>query len=166
MRYIYIYDRYWNHTNILQLCRFILISWESFANELCLLFLFFTNPPFFLFPESRETAYIYSISSAGVMYSVTRACAQGTLIGCGCDDTVRKQDTEGQFEWGGCSENLQFGAKFSEEFVDTREHIQDRNEFGLMNLWNNKAGRLVRVQCFWLDVQYCMSDLFRAFRSL
>lgn len=79
------------------------------------------------------------------MYSVTRACAQGTLVGCGCDDTVRKQDTEGQFEWGGCSENLQFGAKFSEEFVDTKEHIQDLNEFGLMNLWNNKAGRLVSV---------------------
>ncbi|XP_045216271.1 protein Wnt-4-like [Mercenaria mercenaria] len=93
--------------------------------------------------KSRETAYIYSISSAGVMYSVTRACAQGTLIGCGCDDSVRKQGTEGKFEWGGCSENLQYGAKFSEEFVDSKEQIQDRNEFGLMNLWNNKAGRLI-----------------------
>lgn len=75
------------------------------------------------------------------MYSVTRACAQGTLVGCGCDDTVRKQDTEGKFEWGGCSENIQYGAKFAEDFVDTKE--QDVNEGGLMNLWNNQAGRLV-----------------------
>ena len=80
------------------------------------------------------------------MYSVTRACAQGTLVGCGCDDSVRKQETEGKFEWGGCSENLQYGAKFSEEFVDSKEKIQDRNEFGLMNLWNNKAGRLVSIK--------------------
>jgi len=75
------------------------------------------------------------------MYSVTRGCAQGTLEGCGCDDTVRDTDTKGEFEWGGCSENLKFGQKFSEEFVDTKE--QEANEFGLMNLWNNKAGRLV-----------------------
>lgn len=75
------------------------------------------------------------------MYSVTRACAQGTLVGCGCDDSVRQTDTEGQFEWGGCSENLKYGGKFAEEFVDSEE--QNVNEFGLMNLWNNKAGRLV-----------------------
>lgn len=97
----------------------------------------------FLVSGSRETAYIYSISSAGVMYSVTRACAQGTLIGCGCDDSTRKSDTEGKFEWGGCSEDLQYGAQFSEEFVDAKEQVQDRNANGLMNLWNNKAGRLV-----------------------
>lgn len=96
---------------------------------------------FCVFSESRETAYVYAISSAGVMYSVTRACAQGTLVGCGCDDTVRSTDTKGEFEWGGCSENLKYGAKFSEEFVDSKE--QGLDDFGLMNLWNNKAGRLV-----------------------
>ena len=94
--------------------------------------------------ESRETAYIYAIQSAGVMYSVTRACATGALEGCGCDDTVRKKDTRGQFEWGGCSEDLQFGSKFAEDFVDTADReAGDTPDFSLMNLWNNKAGRLV-----------------------
>ncbi|KAH3837426.1 protein Wnt-4-like [Dreissena polymorpha] len=102
--------------------------------------------------KSRETAYIYAISSAGVMYSVTRACAQGSLDGCGCDDTVRAQSTEGEFEWGGCSEDLHYGAKFAEDFVDSKEKakteagneatVEVDAEFSLMNLWNNKAGRL------------------------
>ncbi|WAQ98818.1 WNT4-like protein [Mya arenaria] len=91
--------------------------------------------------QSRETAYIYAISSAGVMYSVTRACAQGSLEGCGCDDSVRSESTEGQFEWGGCSENLKYGSKFASDFVDNKDKEMD--SFALMNLWNNKAGRLV-----------------------
>ena len=99
--------------------------------------------PFFSFPESRETAYIYAISSAGVMYSVTRACAKGQLEGCGCDDSVRRKETDGKFEWGGCSENLRYGGKFAEEFVDTEEETAEKEDFGMMNLWNNRAGRLV-----------------------
>ena len=100
------------------------------------------NVCYSFFPESRETAYIYAISSAGVMYSVTRACAKGELEGCGCDVSVRQKDTKGEFEWGGCSENLRYGSKFSEDFVDSKEQ-HDQSEFGMMNLWNNAAGRLV-----------------------
>ena len=100
----------------------------------------------FLFPESRETAYIYAISSAGITHSVTRACAKGELEGCGCDDSVRQKATGGEFEWGGCSENLKYGGRFAEEFVDSKE--VDVTENGMMNLWNNKAGRLVSTcQC-------------------
>ena len=98
---------------------------------------------FICFSESRETAYIYAIQSAGVMYSVTRACAKGSLDGCGCDESIRKKDTKGQFEWGGCSENLKYGAEFAEDFVDSKEKENEVTEFGLMNIWNNRAGRLV-----------------------
>ncbi|OWF48432.1 protein Wnt-4-like [Mizuhopecten yessoensis] len=89
--------------------------------------------------KSRETAYIYAISSAGVMYSVTRGCARGDLEHCGCDDKIRWRKAGGDFEWGGCSENTKYGAKFSKEFVDANEKTVD--ESGLMNLWNNEAGR-------------------------
>lgn len=92
-------------------------------------------------PESRETAYIYGISSAGVMYSVTRACAKGELDHCGCDVKARSRNTDGQFEWGGCSENVRYGSKFSKDFIDTTE--ADFTENGLMNRWNNEAGRKV-----------------------
>ncbi|KAK3098176.1 hypothetical protein FSP39_016897 [Pinctada imbricata] len=89
--------------------------------------------------KSRETAYIYAISSAGVMHSITRACAKGELDHCGCDVKVRRKDTAGQFEWGGCSENIRYGAKFSREFVDSKEERKSASQ--LMNLWNNEAGR-------------------------
>lgn len=123
-------------------------------NYYSMYFFIFVN---FTFPESRETAYIYAISSAGVMYSVTRACAQGSLVGCGCDDSVRKKDTHGKFEWGGCSENLQYGSKFAEEFVDVKE--QDVNEVGLMNLWNNKAGRLVSFGTFIRHIRLSLKNV-------
>ena len=94
-----------------------------------------------LLPETREKAYIYSISSAGVMHSVTKACAKGQLNICSCDIGVRQRDTKGEFMWGGCSHNVNFGDKFTGEFVDSNEN--PLIEEGLMNLWNNNAGRRV-----------------------
>ncbi|XP_076322961.1 protein Wnt-4-like isoform X1 [Tachypleus tridentatus] len=89
--------------------------------------------------KSREKAYVYAISAAGVAYSITRACSKGELSECGCDQKIRSRDTKGQWEWGGCSEDVRFGSKFSKDFVDTGE---DRNTpEGLMNLHNNRAGR-------------------------
>lgn len=89
--------------------------------------------------KSRETAYIYAISSAGITYSVTRACSKGELSKCGCDKRApRWQPAEG-FEWGGCSDNVRYGARFAKKFVDSDE--TKRNERGSMNLWNNGAGR-------------------------
>jgi wingless-type MMTV integration site family, member 1 len=45
------------------------------------------------------------------------------------------------WEWGGCSDNLAFGYKFSREFVDTGERGRTQRE--KMNLHNNEAGRAV-----------------------
>ena len=94
-----------------------------------------------MFADSREKAYIYSISSAGVMHAITKACSRGELDICSCDTKTPRRKT-GDFRWGGCSDNVQFGYKFTSEFVDSNE-----NPFqapGLMNLWNNDAGRKVR----------------------
>ncbi|CAL1528201.1 unnamed protein product [Lymnaea stagnalis] len=103
-----------------------------------------------LYIKSRETAYIYAISSAGIMYSVTRACAKGELDKCGCDNKVRSRQPGADFEWGGCSDNIRYGAKFSKDFVDLNE--TRHKDHGIMNLWNNGAGRKtikdeVDVQC-------------------
>lgn len=45
------------------------------------------------------------------------------------------------WEWGGCSDNIGFGFKFSREFVDTGERGRTLRE--KMNLHNNEAGRVV-----------------------
>ena len=47
------------------------------------------------------------------------------------------------WEWGGCSDNAQFGYKFSREFVDVIERGRDLRY--MMNLHNNEAGRMVRI---------------------
>ncbi|XP_033745012.1 protein Wnt-2b-A-like [Pecten maximus] len=91
---------------------------------------------------TREASFVYSISSAGVVHAITRACSKGELIQCGCDPskTGKSADRIGSFEWGGCSDNVRWGSYFSRMFIDAREKkIKDSR--ALMNLHNNRAGR-------------------------
>ncbi|MGH0146361.1 UNVERIFIED_CONTAM: hypothetical protein FKN15_048678 [Acipenser sinensis] len=69
---------------------------------------------------TREAAFVYAISSAGVAFAVTRACSSGELEKCGCDRTVHGVSPEG-FQWSGCSDNIAYGVAFSQSFVDVRE---------------------------------------------
>lgn len=91
----------------------------------------------------RETAFIYAITSAAVTHSIARACSEGSIQSCSCDYThqSRAPSTIRDWEWGGCSDNIGYGFKFSREFVDTGE--RGRNLREKMNLHNNEAGRAV-----------------------
>lgn len=101
----------------------------------------------------RETAFIYAITSAAVTYAVARACSEGSIETCNCDyghhknrpRISRNSAVSGvrDWEWGGCSDNIGFGFKFSREFVDTGE--RGRNLREKMNLHNNEAGRMVSI---------------------
>ncbi|XP_054159552.1 protein Wnt-1-like [Oppia nitens] len=88
---------------------------------------------------SREKAFIHAITSAGVAYTMTRACSKGEISDCGCDVKVRHKDTNGKWEWGGCSDDVHYGSQFSKNFIDTIEASDSPQ--GLMNLHNNEAGR-------------------------
>lgn len=91
----------------------------------------------------RETAFIYAVTSAAVTHSIARACSEGTIQSCSCDYThqSRAPSIVRDWEWGGCSDNIGYGFKFSREFVDTGE--RGRNLREKMNLHNNEAGRAV-----------------------
>lgn len=95
-------------------------------------------------PGSQEAAFVYAISSAGVVYAITRACSQGELRNCGCDLKKRGQssDERGTFDWGGCSDDIKFGIKFAKDFVDAQE-LMTRDARAMMNLHNNRCGRMV-----------------------
>lgn len=51
---------------------------------------------------SKETAFIYAITSAGVVYSITNACSLGKLTECSCDSMQHGQTTPEGWKWGGC----------------------------------------------------------------
>jgi hypothetical protein len=110
-----------------------------FLNKMFYLFYFI----FFCFPACRETAFIYALMSAAVTHSVSRACSEGAIESCTCDYSQRGP-SGADWEWGGCSDNIQFGVKFSREFVDAGEKGRDIRY--MMNLHNNEAGRVVSLE--------------------
>lgn len=106
---------------------------------------------------------MHAISSAGVVFAVTRACSSGQLDRCGCDRSVsaarsppaaagtkQRRRTGGtaaanSFQWSGCSDNIAYGVAFAKSFVDAGERtglnrstLPDR---AVVNLHNNNAGR-------------------------
>lgn len=99
---------------------------------------------------SRETAFTYAISAAGVVNAVSRACREGELSSCGCSRAARPKDLPRDWLWGGCGDNLNYGYRFSREFVDAREREKSFSKGSAesgrqqMNLHNNEAGRRVR----------------------
>ncbi|XP_042863192.1 protein Wnt-1-like [Penaeus japonicus] len=87
----------------------------------------------------RETAFLYALTSAAVTHTVTRACTEGSIDSCNCD--YRTEGPSGlDWEWGGCSDNIDFGDNFSRLFVDAGE--KGRDPRFPMNLHNNEVGRL------------------------
>ncbi|XP_076334211.1 protein Wnt-5b-like [Tachypleus tridentatus] len=96
---------------------------------------------------SREAAFTHAISAAGVVHVISRACRDGQLSNCGCSRAVRPKNLHRDWIWGGCGDNIEYGYRFTEGFVDVRER-ENNFERGsrkqgrkLMNLHNNEAGR-------------------------
>uniref|UniRef100_A0A8C5MUI6 Protein Wnt n=1 Tax=Leptobrachium leishanense TaxID=445787 RepID=A0A8C5MUI6_9ANUR len=96
---------------------------------------------------SREAAFTYAISAAGVVNAISRACREGELSTCGCSRTPRPKDLPRDWLWGGCGDNVEYGYRFAKEFVDAREREKnypkgsEEHARSLMNLHNNEAGR-------------------------
>ncbi|XP_041348365.1 protein Wnt-7b-like [Gigantopelta aegis] len=89
---------------------------------------------------SREAAFMYAISSAGVTYAITQSCSLGNLTNCSCDkDKMDGKLAPEGWKWGGCSADIKYGLKLARKFMDAREIAE--NARSLMNLHNNRAGR-------------------------
>jgi len=103
---------------------------------------------------SREAAFVYAITSAGVVHAASRSCRQGNLSECACEARRKRKQPPRGWEWGGCNDDVKFGIALSKMFVDAPEHstrsaadrkMRSRKNRGryLMNLHNNEVGRLV-----------------------
>lgn len=65
----------------------------------------------------------------------------GLIETCTCDYRNNRRPNGLDWEWGGCSDNIEYGYKFARAFVDAAERGRDLRF--IMNLHNNEAGRLV-----------------------
>lgn len=104
----------------------------------------------FSFSGSREAAFTYAITAAGVAHAITAACSQGNLSQCGCDrEKQGYYNQEEGWKWGGCSADIKYGIEFSRRFVDAREIRKTPRR--LMNLHNNEAGRKVKKDVIYFS---------------
>jgi hypothetical protein len=57
---------------------------------------------------SKETAFLYAITSAGVVHVVAKACSSGNLTECNCDLLSQGGETPEGWKWGGCRYRYNF----------------------------------------------------------
>ncbi|GFS04051.1 protein Wnt [Elysia marginata] len=82
----------------------------------------------------KETSFMYAVSSAGLVHEFARACAQGIMDKCTCDESKHLENTK-TWLWGGCGDNIRFGLKFTRKFLrrsrrlekDIRAQVDDHN---------------------------------------
>ena len=110
------------------------------------------NLAFFLFTASKETAFVYALTSAAVAHAVTRSCTAGNLPDCSCQSNSNYWMARGRnVKWKRkkCDENVRYGLMFSELFVDAPDQDKDtkrkfrRSGQNFVNLHNSNAGRQV-----------------------
>nr|AAT02182.1 secreted signalling factor wnt-A [Nematostella vectensis] len=92
--------------------------------------------------NTKESAFVFALTSAGVSFQITKGCSLGNWEQCGCDTQVRgrvQTKDEASWEWGGCSENVGHGDDFSRKFMDP-EPPRKELEYLLVK-HNNEAGR-------------------------
>ncbi|XP_018570906.1 protein Wnt-11b-2-like [Anoplophora glabripennis] len=117
---------------------------------------------------TREQAYVYAISSAALTFTMARACSSGSLYHCTCASKP-SSPTNGQFQWGGCGDNIKWGTQFAKRFIDNVEKYtleksgtkakrhsgngkteegekMVTNEVAAVNLHNNRVGRKVMAE--------------------
>lgn len=103
--------------------------------------------------DTRESAFVYAITAAGVTFAVTEACNMGKLLQCSCDNRVQDITTDGEWVWGGCSDNINFGYRKSKDFMDARKRKRRGDLTTRIQLHNNEAGRSVGIHVpsigFW-----------------
>lgn len=91
---------------------------------------------------TKETALLHAISTAAITHEVTLQCRQNKIPGCQCVETNKQTKGNGDWQWGGCSDNIWFGENATKMFIDELEPQQEDARVAV-NLHNNEIGRRV-----------------------
>lgn len=116
---------------------------------------------------TREAAFTYAIAAAGVVHSIARACVGGNLSLCGCSREPRPENLKKEYQWGGCGDNIIYGAEVAKEFLTAGEEHKSKDsskmERTLMNLHNNGVGIQVRNNELSRNVFFIPDDMTSIF---
>lgn len=102
-------------------------------------------------PGFKETAYLLALSSAGVSWSVARACTMGLVPGCQCDHSHHA--TQQKWKWAGCSFSVKVGLDTARKLLRNPARLRRQTD-SLANYFrshNLKAGRRVGSNTFWFS---------------
>ncbi|XP_035783163.1 protein Wnt-5-like isoform X1 [Anopheles albimanus] len=83
---------------------------------------------------SPEIAFIYALAAAAASSFIARACRDGQLASCGCSRSLRPTKLNEDWTWGGCGDDMEFGYKFSQTFIDIKEKEKKRGTRGLVSI--------------------------------
>lgn len=78
----------------------------------------------YIWPGTKEREFVNALSAAALTYTIARGCASSSTFNCSCSPHPG-DPPNGNFKWGGCGDNVQWGSKFSRRFIDThRKHSE------------------------------------------
>lgn len=72
---------------------------------------------YFYCAGTKEQSFVYALSSAALTYTMAKACSSGALFSCTCAQPPRERPN-GNFKWGGCSDNLKWASRFVRQFAE------------------------------------------------
>lgn len=75
-------------------------------------------------PGFKETAFLYSVSSAALTHTLARACSAGRMERCTCDDSPGLESRQA-WQWGVCGDNLKYSTKFLSNFLGPKRGSKD-----------------------------------------
>lgn len=103
------------------------------------------------FLGTKQAAFLQALSTAALVFEVTRGCATDNTCKCGKIPSPHllrhEQKRRGKKnKYGGCHDNIAFGVRFSKRFLDKREmKLSTAADRKIVNLHNNDLGRKVRI---------------------
>uniref|UniRef100_A0AC34QSD5 Protein Wnt n=1 Tax=Panagrolaimus sp. JU765 TaxID=591449 RepID=A0AC34QSD5_9BILA len=85
---------------------------------------------------TKEQAYVYALSSAAVVHQIAKACSSGSIDFCQCGkggtlilNKTNENDLppmDENYQWQGCSDNVEYGLSASQEWADAPWHSKVR----------------------------------------
>lgn len=93
---------------------------------------------------TREQAFVFAISAATLTHSIARACSVGVTTKCSCG-ALPNEAPEGDYKWGGCGDDVEYGLRFSELFTSYITNNDSVKKKSMMNNHNIGTGNKVVI---------------------